>query len=150
MAGLQTVLVQGLTVLAKEKPCAQPVEALSFLGQWLLDNNPNKVGRSHMPAPLCCLGSYCLHATTDFMQQLLSCIHHSHATTALMQLLFSCNNCSQATTAPMQLLTSIQLLLTRNYCSHAITAIMHVCWVACLTDEVYSLILNEASDSVSL
>ena len=43
MAGLQTVLVQGLTVLAKEKPCAQPVEALSFLGQWLLDNNPNKV-----------------------------------------------------------------------------------------------------------
>lgn len=43
MAGLQTVLVHGLTVLAKEKPCAQPVEALSFLGQWLLDNNPNKV-----------------------------------------------------------------------------------------------------------
>ena len=40
---LQPVLVQGLTVLAKEKPCAHPVEALSFLGQWLLDNNPNKV-----------------------------------------------------------------------------------------------------------
>ena len=40
---LQPILVQGLTVLAKEKPCAQPVEALSFLGQWLLDNNPNKV-----------------------------------------------------------------------------------------------------------
>ena len=42
--------VQGLTVLAKEKPCAQPVEALSFLGQWLLDNNPNKV---------CCVHSRC-------------------------------------------------------------------------------------------
>ena len=40
---LQPVLVQGLTVLAKEKPCAHPIEALSFLGQWLLDNNPNKV-----------------------------------------------------------------------------------------------------------
>ena len=40
---LQPILVQGLTVLAKEKPCAHPVEALSFLGQWLLDNNPNKV-----------------------------------------------------------------------------------------------------------
>ncbi|DBB13616.1 hypothetical protein WJX82_009787 [Trebouxia sp. C0006] len=39
---LQPVLVQGLTVLAKEKPCAHPIEALSFLGQWLLDNNPNK------------------------------------------------------------------------------------------------------------
>lgn len=40
---LQPILVQGLTVLAKEKSCAHPVEALSSLGQWLLDNNPNKV-----------------------------------------------------------------------------------------------------------
>ena len=46
---LNPVLVQALTVLAKEKPCAQPVEALTFLGQWLLDNNPSKVRKS------CCI-----------------------------------------------------------------------------------------------
>ena len=44
---LNPVLVQALTVLAKEKPCAQPVEALTFLGQWLLDNNPSKVRHLH-------------------------------------------------------------------------------------------------------
>ena len=48
---LQPVLVQGLTVLAKEKPCAHPMEALSFLGQWLLDNNPNKVSMSNNVRP---------------------------------------------------------------------------------------------------
>lgn len=49
---LQPILVQGLTILAKEKPCAHPVEALSFLGRWLLDNNPNKV--AHLHSCHCC------------------------------------------------------------------------------------------------
>lgn len=54
---LQPVLVQGLTVLAKEKPCAHPVEALSFLGQWLLDNNPNKVSSIMLQIAGSCTGS---------------------------------------------------------------------------------------------
>ncbi len=53
---LQPVLVQGLTVLAKEKPCAHPIEALSFLGQWLLDNNPNKVCVHTVNTAAYCLG----------------------------------------------------------------------------------------------
>ncbi len=53
---LQPVLVQGLTVLAKEKPCAHPIEALSFLGQWLLDNNPNKVCVHTVDTAAYCLG----------------------------------------------------------------------------------------------
>lgn len=55
---LQPVLVQGLTVLAKEKPCAHPVEALSFLGQWLLDNNPNKVSSAMSQKDGSCTGSF--------------------------------------------------------------------------------------------
>lgn len=55
---LQPVLVQGLTVLAKEKPCAHPVEALSFLGQWLLDNNPNKVSSMRSQRDGSCRGLF--------------------------------------------------------------------------------------------
>ena len=55
---LQPVLVQGLTVLAKEKPCAHPVEALSFLGRWLLDNNPNKVSSILSQNNGCCKDAF--------------------------------------------------------------------------------------------
>lgn len=68
---LQPVLVQGLTVLAKEKPCAHPIEALSFLGQWLLDNNPNKVCVHTVDSVAYCLGIP-NHVTCDCHIQLKS------------------------------------------------------------------------------
>jgi len=39
---LEATLIKGLTVMAKEKPSASKYEALTFLGTWLLQNNPNK------------------------------------------------------------------------------------------------------------
>lgn len=97
-----------------------------------------------LPWQLLLTCNYCFHATTAFMQLPLTCNYCSHATTVLLQQLLSSNYCSHATTSPTQ------LLLPCNYCSRATTAVMHFCWVACLTDVVYCLMLNEASDSVSL
>lgn len=37
---LNPVLIKGLTVLAKTKPTSDSLEAAQFLGQWLIDNNP--------------------------------------------------------------------------------------------------------------
>jgi len=39
---LQPTLVKGLTALCKEKPSAGKMEAVTWLANWLLDNNPNK------------------------------------------------------------------------------------------------------------
>lgn len=39
---LKTTLVKGLTVLAREKPTSNKLEAITFLANWMLDNNPNK------------------------------------------------------------------------------------------------------------
>ncbi|KAK9817643.1 hypothetical protein WJX72_000069 [[Myrmecia] bisecta] len=39
---LQPTLLKGLTALAKQKPSADKQEALAFLANWLLNNNPNK------------------------------------------------------------------------------------------------------------
>lgn len=37
---LNPVLIKGLTALAKTKPTSDSLEAAQFLGQWLIDNNP--------------------------------------------------------------------------------------------------------------
>lgn len=39
---LQPTLLTALTALAKQKPTSDELEAVAFLGKWLLDNNPNK------------------------------------------------------------------------------------------------------------
>lgn len=39
---LEPVLVNALTVLAKEKPSGEKFEAITFLANWLLENNPSK------------------------------------------------------------------------------------------------------------
>ena len=39
---LQPTLLRALTAMCKEKPSAQPLEAVQWLSDWLLDNNPNK------------------------------------------------------------------------------------------------------------
>eukprot|EP00775_Hariotina_reticulata_P003035 gene3035-3316_t len=39
---LQPTVVKALTVLAREKPTSNKLEALSFLATWMLQNNPNK------------------------------------------------------------------------------------------------------------
>lgn len=39
---LQPTLLKGLTALCKEKPSAEPLEAVTWIAEWLLDNNPNK------------------------------------------------------------------------------------------------------------
>eukprot|EP01026_Neomeris_dumetosa_P073356 TRINITY_DN7539_c0_g1_i1.p3 TRINITY_DN7539_c0_g1~~TRINITY_DN7539_c0_g1_i1.p3 ORF type:complete len:233 (+),score=29.42 TRINITY_DN7539_c0_g1_i1:25-699(+) len=39
---LQPTLLNGLTQLAKEKPSSDPYEAILWLANWLLNNNPNK------------------------------------------------------------------------------------------------------------
>jgi hypothetical protein len=39
---LEATLVTGLTLLAKEKPSRDPMAAIEWLGNWLLQNNPNK------------------------------------------------------------------------------------------------------------
>jgi hypothetical protein len=41
---LTPTLVKGLAALCKEKPSAGKVEAVQWLADWLLANNPNKVG----------------------------------------------------------------------------------------------------------
>lgn len=50
---LQPVLVNALTVLAKEKPSGEKFEAITFLANWLLKNNPSKpkvaLPGSHLP-----------------------------------------------------------------------------------------------------
>ena len=42
MEQLQPSLLKGLTALAKEKPTAEKYEAITWLAQWLLRNNPNQ------------------------------------------------------------------------------------------------------------
>ena len=44
MDQLEPVLLKGLTELARSKAAANQAEALQFLGLWLRDNNPNRVG----------------------------------------------------------------------------------------------------------
>ncbi|GHP10385.1 hypothetical protein PPROV_000911600 [Pycnococcus provasolii] len=39
---LQPTLLKGLTALCKEKPSADKLQAITWLAEWLLDNNPNK------------------------------------------------------------------------------------------------------------
>jgi nucleoside diphosphate kinase homolog 5 len=39
---LQPTLLKGLTALAKDKPTAEKFEAITWLAQWVLKNNPNK------------------------------------------------------------------------------------------------------------
>ncbi|GMH39893.1 hypothetical protein BSKO_07797 [Bryopsis sp. KO-2023] len=39
---LEPLLTQALTVLAKQKPSGEKFEAVTFLANWLLNNNPNK------------------------------------------------------------------------------------------------------------
>lgn len=39
---LQPTLVKALTVLAHEKPTSNKLDAVTFLANWLLENNPNK------------------------------------------------------------------------------------------------------------
>lgn len=39
---LQPTLIKALTVLAKQKPAATQEQALTFLANWMLANNPNK------------------------------------------------------------------------------------------------------------
>ena len=39
---LESVLADGLTMMAKEKPTGNVYEAVQLLGKWLLANNPNK------------------------------------------------------------------------------------------------------------
>lgn len=41
-ASLEETLCRGLTVLSRTKPSHDPMAALAWLGNWLLDNNPNK------------------------------------------------------------------------------------------------------------
>jgi Dpy-30 motif/Nucleoside diphosphate kinase len=40
-AALEATLCKGLTQLAREKPSGDPLEAVKWLGAWLLENNPN-------------------------------------------------------------------------------------------------------------
>ena len=44
MDQLEPVLLKGLTELARSKAAANQAEALQFLGLWLRDNNPNRLG----------------------------------------------------------------------------------------------------------
>lgn len=39
---LQPILIRALTVLAREKPSSDKLEAIAFLANWMLENNPNK------------------------------------------------------------------------------------------------------------
>ena len=41
-ANLQPTLLRALTAMCKEKPSAQPLEAIKWLSSWLLENKPNK------------------------------------------------------------------------------------------------------------
>ena len=49
MDQLEPVLLKGLTELARAKAAANQAEALHFLGMWLRDNNPNRVGAQSKP-----------------------------------------------------------------------------------------------------
>mmetsp|Transcript_70097 Transcript_70097/g.222179 ORF Transcript_70097/g.222179 Transcript_70097/m.222179 type:complete len:409 (-) Transcript_70097:176-1402(-) len=50
---LEPTLIRGLTALCKNKPSADKYEAISWLANWLLDNNPNKPSSyGHMELPL--------------------------------------------------------------------------------------------------
>eukprot|EP00878_Enallax_costatus_P034256 GHUV01037971.1.p1 GENE.GHUV01037971.1~~GHUV01037971.1.p1 ORF type:complete len:178 (+),score=81.08 GHUV01037971.1:256-789(+) len=39
---LQPTLVKALTVLAREKPSSDKLDVITFLANWMLENNPNK------------------------------------------------------------------------------------------------------------
>ena len=39
--GLEATLKEGLTQLAREKPSSKPLDAIQWLGAWLLQNNPS-------------------------------------------------------------------------------------------------------------
>lgn len=39
---LQPTLVKALTVLARQKPTSNKLDAITFLANWMLENNPNK------------------------------------------------------------------------------------------------------------
>ena len=54
MDQLEPVLLKGLTELARSKAAANQAEALQFLGMWLRDNNPNRVGAQWKTTCACC------------------------------------------------------------------------------------------------
>ena len=62
---LESVLTEGLTVMAKEKPTGNVYEAIQFLGQWLLENNPNNPKGAQVEiVDVSVLGNAVPHSTT--------------------------------------------------------------------------------------
>ncbi|KAA0162731.1 hypothetical protein FNF28_04612 [Cafeteria roenbergensis] len=50
-ATLRSVLVQGMTALAKARPSEDKLEALRWLGQWLVDHNPRRGTSAEKASP---------------------------------------------------------------------------------------------------